>query len=154
MPRAGAAGLCYASAKVDSNYKLYLGNNLSILHEHLPEASVDLIYLDLPFAKERHGSGGRNGQEDRAVPNVAARRNKEEEPVNRQGRKGENVKKSSWDAYLEQQLKKPKVRRAFEEEKRVLNIGICLAKERKRKGLTQEEVAKQIGTSAPQVSRT
>jgi HTH-type transcriptional regulator/antitoxin HipB len=74
--------------------------------------------------------------------------------MNRQGRKGENVMKRSWDAYLAQQLKKPKVRKAFEEEKRVLNIGISLAKERKRKGLTQEEVAKQIGTSAPQVSRT
>lgn len=62
--------------------------------------------------------------------------------------------KSSWDAYLEQQLRKPKVKKAFEEEKRVLNIGIALARERKRKGLTQEEVARQIGTSAPQVSRT
>jgi len=62
--------------------------------------------------------------------------------------------KSSWDAYLEQQLKKPGVRKAFEEEKQVLNIGIALARERKRKGLTQEEVARQIGTSAPQVSRT
>jgi ribosome-binding protein aMBF1 (putative translation factor) len=62
--------------------------------------------------------------------------------------------KSSWDVYLEQQLKKPEVRKAFEEEKRVLNIGIALARERKRKGLTQEEVARQIGTSAPQVSRT
>jgi ribosome-binding protein aMBF1 (putative translation factor) len=62
--------------------------------------------------------------------------------------------KTSWDAYLEQQLKKPEVRRAFEEEKRVLNIGVALARERKRKGLTQEQVARQIGTSAPQVSRT
>lgn len=62
--------------------------------------------------------------------------------------------KSSWDAYLEQQLKKPRVKKAFEEEKRVLNIGIALAKERKRKGLTQKEVARRIGTSAPHVSRT
>jgi len=62
--------------------------------------------------------------------------------------------KSSWDAYLEQQLKKPKVRRAFDEENRVLNIGIALARQRKRRGLTQEEVARQMGTSAPQVSRT
>ena len=57
--------------------------------------------------------------------------------------------KSSWDAYLERQLKKPQVRKAFEEEERVLNIGIALAKQRKRKGLTQEEVARQMGTSAP-----
>jgi ribosome-binding protein aMBF1 (putative translation factor) len=62
--------------------------------------------------------------------------------------------KSSWDTYLEQQLKKPEVRKAFEEENRLLNIGIALARERRRKGLTQEEVARQIGTSAPQVSRT
>jgi predicted transcriptional regulator len=62
--------------------------------------------------------------------------------------------KTSWDVYLEQQLRKPKVKKAFTEEKRVLNIGMALARQRKRKGLTQEEVARQIGTSAPQVSRT
>jgi len=62
--------------------------------------------------------------------------------------------KSSWDSYLEQQLRKPQVRKTFEQEKRVLNIGIALAKQRKRRGLTQEEVARQMGTSAPQVSRT
>ena len=62
--------------------------------------------------------------------------------------------KSSWDTYLEQQLKKPQVAKAFHEEKRVLKIGIALAKQRKRKGLTQEDVARQMGTSPPQVSRT
>ena len=62
--------------------------------------------------------------------------------------------KSSWDSYLEQQLRKPRVRKAFEEEKRVLNIGLTLARQRKRRGLTLEEVARQMGTSAPQVSRT
>jgi len=55
---------------------------------------------------------------------------------------------------LERQLKKPHVRKAFEEEERVLNIGIALAKQRKRKGLTQEQVSRQMGTGAPQVSRT
>jgi ribosome-binding protein aMBF1 (putative translation factor) len=60
----------------------------------------------------------------------------------------------SWDAYLNQQLKNPKVRQAFEEESKALNIGIELARQRERKGLTQEDVAKKIGTSAPQVSRT
>jgi transcriptional regulator len=62
--------------------------------------------------------------------------------------------KSSWDAYLEQQLRKPQVRKAFEQEKRVLDIGVALAKQRMRKGLTQREVARHMGTSAPQVSRT
>ena len=62
--------------------------------------------------------------------------------------------KNSWDAYLKRQLRKPKVKKAFEAEKKVLSIGITLARERKRKGLTQQEVARKIGTSAPQVSRT
>jgi len=60
----------------------------------------------------------------------------------------------SWDTYLNQQLKNPKVKRAFEEETKALNIGIELARQRERKGLTQEDVAKRIGSSAPQVSRT
>lgn len=63
-------------------------------------------------------------------------------------------KRNSWDAYLKQQLKNPKVRRAFEEESRILDLGIALAKSRASQGLTQEAVAKRIGTSAPQISRT
>jgi len=61
---------------------------------------------------------------------------------------------NSWDAYLNQQLKNPKIKRAFEEETKALNIGIELARQRERKDLTQEDVAKKIGTSAPHVSRT
>jgi transcriptional regulator with XRE-family HTH domain len=63
-------------------------------------------------------------------------------------------KRNSWDAYLKQQLKNPKVRQAFEEESRILDLGIALAKSRASRGLTQEAVAKRIGTSAPQISRT
>ena len=62
--------------------------------------------------------------------------------------------KRSWDEYLRRELKKPKVKQAFEEELKALQIGVALARERKRKGLTQEQVAKSIGTSAPQLSRT
>jgi len=58
--------------------------------------------------------------------------------------------KTSWDVYLQQQPRKPKVKKAFEEEKGVLNIGIALPKERKRKSLTLEEVARRVGSSAPQ----
>ena len=61
--------------------------------------------------------------------------------------------KTEWDSYLDQQLTNPTVRQAYEETK-VLSIGVQLAKQRKRKGLTQAELAKKIGTSPPQLSRT
>jgi len=62
--------------------------------------------------------------------------------------------KTAWDRYVKQQLKTPAVRQAYEEETKVLSIGVELANQRRRKGLTQAQVAKQIGTSAPQLSRT
>ena len=37
------------SAEVDGKNKLYFGDNLGILREHVADASVDLIYLDPPF---------------------------------------------------------------------------------------------------------
>lgn len=62
--------------------------------------------------------------------------------------------KTAWDSYLDQQLTDPSVRQAFDEEIKVLSIGTQLATQRKRKGLTQAELAKKIGTSTPQLSRT
>ena len=32
---------------------LYYGDNLDILREHIPEESVDLIYLDPPFKRAK-----------------------------------------------------------------------------------------------------
>ena len=32
---------------------LYYGDNLDILRRHLPDASVDLVYLDPPFSSNR-----------------------------------------------------------------------------------------------------
>lgn len=32
---------------------LYYSDNLDILREHIPDKSVDLIYLDLPFNSNR-----------------------------------------------------------------------------------------------------
>lgn len=32
---------------------LYYGDNLDILREHIPDESVDLIYLDPPFSSNR-----------------------------------------------------------------------------------------------------
>lgn len=61
---------------------------------------------------------------------------------------------TAWDRYKKKELRKPAVRRAYEEEIQVLKIGLELANQRRRKGLTQAQVAKKIGTSAPQLSRT
>jgi site-specific DNA-methyltransferase (adenine-specific) len=44
-----AACLCYALGKMDEKNKLYFGDNLKILREYVPDASVDLICLDPPF---------------------------------------------------------------------------------------------------------
>jgi 16S rRNA G966 N2-methylase RsmD len=33
---------------------LYYGDNLSILREHIPDESVDLVYLDPPFNSNRN----------------------------------------------------------------------------------------------------
>jgi len=42
---------CYVMlcVKMDEKNKLYFGDNLKILREYVPDASVDLIYLDPPF---------------------------------------------------------------------------------------------------------
>jgi len=61
---------------------------------------------------------------------------------------------TKWDKYLRQQMKDPEFKKAFEEETQMLEIGLQLANQRKRQGLTQAEVAQRIGTSAPQLSRT
>ena len=61
---------------------------------------------------------------------------------------------TTWDRYVKKELRKPAVRKAYDEETRVLKIGLELANQRRRKGLTQAEVAEKIGTSAPQLSRT
>jgi HTH-type transcriptional regulator/antitoxin HipB len=62
--------------------------------------------------------------------------------------------KTAWDRYVKQQLKTAAVRRTYDEEIKVLSIGLELANQRKRKGLTQAQLAKKIGTSTPQLSRT
>lgn len=62
--------------------------------------------------------------------------------------------KTAWDSYVKQQLKKPAVRQAYEEETKVLGIGLQLTNQRRRKGMTQAQVAEKIGTSTPQLSRT
>jgi ribosome-binding protein aMBF1 (putative translation factor) len=61
---------------------------------------------------------------------------------------------TSFDLYLKRQLRNPRVRKSYEQELQALRIGLALARERQKRGLTQLEVAKKLGTSAPQISRT
>ena len=61
--------------------------------------------------------------------------------------------KTAWDEFVAEQLQDPVVCAAYEEEVRLLTIGMELVKQRKRKGLTQAQVAKAMGTSTPQLSR-
>lgn len=37
---------------------LYYGDNLEVLRKHIPDASIDLIYLDPPFNSWRELEGG------------------------------------------------------------------------------------------------
>ncbi|HUY13114.1 MAG TPA: DNA methyltransferase [Terriglobia bacterium] len=46
---AGASCYVMLCVKMDEKNKLYFGDNLKILREYVPDASVDLIYLDPPF---------------------------------------------------------------------------------------------------------
>ena len=43
------AKVVVCSAQMDGKNKLYFGDNLKILRDHVADASVDLIYLDPPF---------------------------------------------------------------------------------------------------------
>jgi site-specific DNA-methyltransferase (adenine-specific) len=43
------AKVVVCSALMDGKNKLYFGDNLNILRDHVADASVDLIYLDPPF---------------------------------------------------------------------------------------------------------
>jgi HTH-type transcriptional regulator/antitoxin HipB len=84
----------------------------------------------------------------------AGGKNRTEDPTTNTGKGEQAQMKNAWDSYLDQQLADPTVRQAFEEETKVLGIGLQLADQRKRQGLTQAELAKKIGTSTPQLSRT
>ena len=64
------------------------------------------------------------------------------------------MKKTSWKAFLDEQLKSPTFENEFERETRALQIGLALARRRGELRLSQEAVAAKMGTSAPQVSRT
>lgn len=60
------------------------------------------------------------------------------------------AKNKSW---LEGKLENPKFRKRFEEEYEKLSIGEQLVRLRLQAGLTQEKLAKRVGTTASAISR-
>ncbi len=78
--------LCYAFGKVDGKNKLYFGDNLKILRDYVPDASVDLIYLDpacagRPPINSSPSAFARGGPSD--VTQDAERKSKRERKSNR-----------------------------------------------------------------------
>lgn len=59
----------------------------------------------------------------------------------------------TFQSRLREDLKDPEFRAHFEEERRALQLSMKIAKLREKKGLTQAEFAKLMGTSQQAVSR-
>lgn len=55
--------------------------------------------------------------------------------------------------YLKKEMKKPSFRKGYEEEKRKLSLGYQIFLAREKAGMTQGELAKQIGTRQSNISR-
>jgi DNA-binding XRE family transcriptional regulator len=60
---------------------------------------------------------------------------------------------SSFDAYLQEQLQDPEFRERFEAADRALEITFQLAELRRKRGLTQAQVAAMMGTRRQTISR-
>jgi transcriptional regulator with XRE-family HTH domain len=61
--------------------------------------------------------------------------------------------KTNFDFYLEDQLKHPDFAERFEKAGEAWDVALKLASLRKASGLSQKELAKQVGTSQQQISR-
>ena len=61
--------------------------------------------------------------------------------------------KTNFDLYLEEQLKDPNFAEWFKKAGRAWDVALKLTSLRKASGLSQKELAKQVGTSQQQISR-
>ena len=61
--------------------------------------------------------------------------------------------RTNFDLYLKEQLKDPDFKEKFRKAGEALDVAIQLASLRKASGLSQKELAKQVGTSQQQISR-
>jgi DNA-binding XRE family transcriptional regulator len=59
----------------------------------------------------------------------------------------------TFKARLREELKDPEFRRQYEEERQALQLAIKIAALREEKGLSQQELAKRMGTSQQAISR-
>jgi DNA-binding XRE family transcriptional regulator len=59
----------------------------------------------------------------------------------------------SFNKYLNEQLKDPQFRQAFEEEKRLLDLGVKIAEARENLGLSQKELAQKCNVTQQQLSK-
>jgi DNA-binding XRE family transcriptional regulator len=59
----------------------------------------------------------------------------------------------SFNKYLNEQLKDPQFRQAFEEEKRLLELGLKIAEARENQGLSQKELAQKCNVTQQQLSK-
>jgi DNA-binding XRE family transcriptional regulator len=60
---------------------------------------------------------------------------------------------SSFDAYLQEQLRDPDFRQRFQAADRALDVALRLADLRRQRGLTQAQVADMLGTKQQNISR-
>ncbi len=65
----------------------------------------------------------------------------------------EELKKHSFQAHLEEQLKDPGFARGFAEESRKLKLGYKILCAREATGMTQQALARKIGTRQSNISR-
>lgn len=62
-------------------------------------------------------------------------------------------KNMSFDTYLKSQLKKPGIRKGFDEEGKQIEVAYEILQLRKKRGVSQLELAKKIGTTQGNIAR-
>ncbi len=63
------------------------------------------------------------------------------------------MNKHSFQEYLKKELRDPKFKKGYEEEKQKLNLGYQIFLAREKAGMTQGELARKIGTRQSNISR-
>src|SRR4051812_22551967 len=69
------------------------------------------------------------------------------------GKQGVTMSKTNFDRYLDQQLKDPAFAARFERAGEAWDVALQIAALREKAGLSQRELARQLGTSQQHVSR-